>query len=261
VKPGRPVSKVAASVPVSEELTALGPYFAVEFYGELPETAGDSPWRSMSGLVDSSSDAMAERVAGVRAYLAAGTGQADASAVELRVAASVVHLGLVARVVSPLFALAVLHLQFGRVRAADLRWQPTLGSLFPLAVSRVALKAGGASITDSMLDDLLNGVVGELGAAVTPFGVNEHILRGNVASALAGAAKTLTAARPPLRDEIRTLMDRLLDSPHLADSGGFEPDGAFRRRTCCLIYRAAPDHAGGLCGDCVLAAPRGPMDS
>ena len=236
---------------VSKELAALGPYFALEFHGAFCEAEAVPPWQPMTDLVDSSSEAMAERVSGVRAYLAAGTGQ-DASAVEPRVAASVVHLGLVARVVSPLFALAVLHRQVGGVRAADLCWQPTLGSMFPLSVREAALGSSG---------DVTTGVVAELGAAIARFGVNEHILRGNVASALAGAAKTLTAARPDRRDDIRALINRLLGGSHLAGSGGFEPGGAFRRRSCCLIYRAAPDHNGGLCGDCVLAAAHGPMDT
>lgn len=236
-----------ASAPVSEELTALGPYFALEFH-EGPEAA--QPWRPMTELVDSF-DALAARVAEVRGHLAAGTGQ-KASAVEPRVAASVVHLGLVARVVSPLLALAVLHRRGGDVQIADLWWQPMLGSMFPLSVRDTALGSEGAVTT---------GAVAELGAAMARFGVNGHILRGNVASALAGAGKMLTAARPDLHDDIRALIDRHLDSSHLAGSGGFEPGGSFRRRSCCLIYRAAPDHKGGLCGDCVLAPARGPMDS
>ena len=238
-------SEVTAPDAVREELDALGPYFAVEFH-----TGGSRPpWRPMSELVDDS-EVLAERIAGVRAFLAAGTGQ-DASAVELRVAASVVHLGLVARVLSPLLALAVLHDRFGRVRASDLWWQPTLGSTFPLSLRPAALDSD---------PDVLGGVVAEFSAAVTRFGVNEHILRGNVASALASAGKTVSAARPDLRSNVRTLTSRLLDRPHLADSGGFTSDGAFRRRSCCLIYRAAPDHRGPLCGDCVLAPDHGPMD-
>lgn len=229
------------AVSVSEELAALGPFFALEFH--RAEVAS-SAWRPMSALVDGSG-VLPERVAGVRAFLAAGTGQ-EASAVELRVAASVVHLGLVARVLSPLLALAVLHRRSGPVRVADLWWQPTLGSMFPLSVRAAALDTGAGFAE----------CVDEFGAAIAPFGVNEHILRGNVASALAAAARTLAETRPDLRGHVHALIGK-----RLTGAGGFEPDGTFRRRSCCLIYRAAPDHKGGLCGDCVLAAHHGPMDT
>lgn len=252
-------SEVRAPEAAGEELAALGPYFAVEFHAaaELYGAVPASPWRPMSELLEAP-EALAERVAGVRAYLAAGTGQ-DASAVETRVAASVVHLGLVARVASPLLALAVLHRRGGQVRAADLWWQPTLGSMFPLLVRASAFDS---DLRGGPLDSgphLLGGVVDEFSTAIARFGVNQHILRGNVASALAGAGRTLAAARPDRRGDIRALMDRLLASPHLADSGSFEPDGAFRRHSCCLIYRAAPDRKGALCGDCALAPARDPM--
>jgi hypothetical protein len=78
---------------------------------------------------------------------------------------------------------------------------------------------------------------------------------------LAGAGKTLAAARPDLRDDVRALISRLLAGDYLAGSGSFEPDGAFRRRSCCLIYRAAPGRKGPLCGDCALAPDHGPMDT
>jgi FhuF 2Fe-2S C-terminal domain len=232
-----------APATASEELAALGPFFAV-----VPEEqASASSWRPMSELVDGSS-VLAERVAAVRAFLATGTEQPD-SAVELRVAASVVHLGLVARVLSPLLALAVLHRRGGRVRAADLLWQPTLGSMFPLSVRAGALDDGCVAFAEPEC-------IGEFSAAIGRFGVNEHILRGNVASALVAAGRTLAEARPGLRDDIRTLI-----GDHMADAGDFEPDGSFRRRSCCLIYRAAPGRDGALCGDCVLAPARGPMET
>lgn len=231
---------VTAPAAVSEELAALGPFFAVEVRGAGPTT----PWRPMNELVDGSS-VLTERVEAVRAFLATGTGQ-ETSAVELRVAASVVHLGLVARVLSPLLALAVLHRRRGDVRAADLWWQPTLGSMFPLSVREAALDSDA---------EFAASVIGEFSTAIARFGVNEHILRGNVASALAAAARTLSEARPDLRDDIRALI-----RPHLDGSGSFDLDGTtFRRRTCCLIYRAAPDRNGALCGDCALAPDHGPM--
>ena len=46
----------------------------------------------------------------------------------------------------------------------------------------------------------------------------------------------------------------LLDRPPLGAQCDRGPDGAFRRRSCCLIYRAAPGRRGALCGDCALRA-------
>lgn len=194
----------------------------------------------MAELIDDPA-VLEDRVAAVRTFLAGGTGQ-DAGAVELRVAASVVHLGLVARVMSPLFALAVEYGWRGSVRAADLRWQPELASTFPLSMSEAAFDDVGAG-----------DIVTELETAIAGFGVNRHILRGNVASALAGASRTLAAARPDLRDRSQARLAELLAGPQLVGSGELETDGTFRRRSCCLIYRAAPERDGSLCGDCVLA--------
>ena len=82
---------------------------------------------------------LAERAAGVRAYLAAAGGQPP-EAVEPRVAASVAHLGLAARLVSPALAAAVLH---GRPLGCDLgavRWQPALGGPVPLSLPDDAVR-------------------------------------------------------------------------------------------------------------------------
>ena len=226
---------------VSEDLAALGPFFAVELHGV---GSASPPWRSMTELVDGS-EVLPQRVEAVRAFLATGAGQ-EASAVELRVAASVVHLGLVARVLSPLLALAVLHGRGGPVRAADLWWQPTPGSMFPLSVREAALDSRAACAES----------VAEFGTAIARFGVNGHILRGNVASALAAAGRTLAAARPDRRGEVYALIGK-----HLAAAGALGPDGTFRRRSCCLIYRAAPGRKGAFCGDCALAADFGPRDT
>ncbi|NUR59245.1 MAG: hypothetical protein HOV87_11325 [Catenulispora sp.] len=230
---------------VSEQLAVLGPYFAAEFHdaSQEPETS----WRSLADLVGEPA-AMQERVAGVRAFLAAGTRQ-PTEAVELRVAASVMHLGLVARVVSPLFALAVGHGWRGSVRSADLRWQPGLASTFPLSIDESALARDGS-------DWITDGVIPELETVTAKFGVNRHILRGNAASALAGAVRTLSAARPELAGRAAGMFEAVLAGPYLAGTAGHRPDGTFRRRSCCLIYRAAPRHDGALCGDCALNVPR-----
>jgi ferric iron reductase protein FhuF len=72
--------------------------------------------------------------------------------------------------------------------------------------------------------------------------VSNQILWGNVASALHGAAALIGE---------HTAVDQLMSRPPLRGTGSII-DGQFRRRTCCLIYRAAP---GRFCGDCVLVKP------
>ncbi|SFE52001.1 FhuF 2Fe-2S C-terminal domain-containing protein [Actinacidiphila alni] len=251
---------------------SLGPFFAAEGHSAsplapgagLPDPApGGEAWRSMGELADGG-PALAERVAGVRRYLAA-MGGGPPETVETRVAASVAHLGLVARVLSPMLALAVLRGEVASgLRLADLRWRPVLGGPFPLSLpdpppgddlSGAPLEALAAALAR----DLLDGPVRELTDAFAPFRVSPHILRGNTASALNGAAGMLAAARPADAGRVRSLAAALLDRPPLRGTStreGTAEAGAyrFRRRSCCLIYRAAPGRAGALCGDCALAS-------
>jgi hypothetical protein len=235
-------------IPASERLAALGPYFAAESYdpgGGSPE----APWRSMSELLENA-DVPAGRVEAVRAYLATAGG-APTESIELRVAASVMHLGLAARTLSPLLALAVLEL---RVPAAapvglrDLRWQPSVGSTFALSIAGLeqaqpSQVAGGADVAV---------LAAELCELMRPFGVSSRVLGGNVASALNGARIAMSSADPRLAPRARDELARLLSRAPLAGTSRTAPDGRFQRRSCCLIYRAAPDRRGPVCGDCVL---------
>lgn len=230
-----------APVSVSAQLAALGPFFAVEFHDPGQP---DAAWRPMAELLDDP-DVLDARVAAVRGFLADGTGQ-HPDAVELRVAASIVHLGLVARVIAPLFAMTLIDGRVPTVSVRDLRWQPTLGSMFPLSLpSPKPDTAAPATI--------LEGAVAELLPLMARFGVSVHILRGNVASALGGAVTALGAARPDLAPAARLQLSGLIDQPMLAGSAHLEPAGGLRRHSCCLIYRATPGKDGALCGDCALA--------
>jgi len=205
---------------------SFGPFFAIETHPA--GTRARPPWRPMRELVDDPA-VLAARVRAVGTRLAAGR------PVEPRVAASVTHLGLVARLVSPGLAAAVTD---GVVPDLDLRhtwWQPVVGGAFPLSVADSA--AG--------LDQLLDGPIRTLVVATRPFGVSDQILWGNVASALHGAAGMIGARADAVLDE-------LMSRPPLRGTGT-TIDGRFRRRTCCLIYRAAPGRA--VCGDCVLVRP------
>jgi len=201
---------------------------------------------------------LADRVATVRAILADGGGQ-PVEAVELRVAASVVHLGLVARIASPVLALAVLEGRARAVRLADLRWQPQPGSAFPLSLAAYPdqdpLPDDPAALARALGRTLLDLAAAELAEAVRPYGVSRHIAWGNTASALAGATTMLVTARPGAAPRLHTVLAGLLDHPSLRGTAALGRDGRFLRRSCCLIYRAAPDRDGPLCGDCALARP------
>ncbi|MFJ5104947.1 (2Fe-2S)-binding protein [Streptomyces sp. NPDC088554] len=233
---------------VTEEIAALGPFFAVQAHPSGTEPS--PPWQPMSRPL------LEARVADVRDWLAVAGGRSP-DAVELRVAASVAHLGLAARLVSPALAAAVLHGLVLAPALADARWQPATGGPAPLSLPDGAF-AGESALSPTRLADelssrLLDGPLRELADAVAEFSVSRHILWGNTASAVNGAATMITAARPDLTARTRTLIPLLLERPPLRDTSVTTPDGAFRRRSCCLIYRAAPGGEGALCGDCALS--------
>lgn len=231
------------SATVSAELAALGPFFAVESHDE--DSAPGEPWRGMAELVNDPA-VLAARVGGVRDFLAAAGGQ-PAEAVELRVAASVTHLGLVARVLSPALAVAV-HGGWPVIDLATVRWQPQLGGSFPLSLPRSALDGSGAGAGSARA--LLDGPVRELTGAVGRLSVSPRVLWGNVASAVNGAVTVIAGIRPAQAERARALAAQLLAEPPLRGTSTTPP---FRRRSCCLIYRAAPKAAGPYCGDCVLS--------
>src|SRR5262249_15871112 len=147
----------AAPASVGAQLAELGPFFAAGFHG--PGAAVCTPWRPMAELVEDTG-VLAGRVAPVRGYHASGTGP-GAGGVEAGVGGSVVHLGLVARVTAPLFALAVVYGRGAPVDVRDLRWQPTLGSMFPLSLPEAVLSRGDAASAPD--------AVAELTAAFAPW--------------------------------------------------------------------------------------------
>jgi hypothetical protein len=232
-----------------DEITALGPFFAVATHPAAAPPAA-APWQAMTG------PAFAARAAAVRGRLAAAGGQ-QPDAVEQRVAASVAHLGLAARLLSPALAAAVLHGALLDHDLAAVRWQPVLGGPVPLSLPDTAL--GGPALEPGPLADafaarLHDGPLAELAAHHTAFGVSAHILLGNTASAVNGAAAMIASARPELAAATAAFTTAVLDRPPLRAQRDRTHEGAFRRRSCCLIYRAAPGRRGALCGDCALRA-------
>ncbi|GAA3092473.1 hypothetical protein JOF29_006985 [Kribbella aluminosa] len=220
-----------------DRIAGLGPFFGV---AQHTDPSPEPPWRRMSEIVDDPS-VLEDRVAQTRAYLGAVSGQ-ETEAIEVRVAASVTHLGLVARLISPALASAVLERRVPILALDQLHWQPILGGAFPLSLPPIP-PAGG-----DLYRELFDGPIPAIAQA---FQLSDHILTGNVASAVNGAATAMANADPTLADPARTLAAQLLATPPLRDAHTTNP---FRRRSCCLIYRAARDHNGPLCGDCVLAA-------
>ncbi|HEY3607545.1 MAG TPA: hypothetical protein VGL06_08600, partial [Pseudonocardiaceae bacterium] len=108
---------------------SFGPFFAIETHpaGEPPRP----PWRLMRELADDPA-VLADRVRAVRTHLAAGR---PVDTVEPRVAASVAHLGLVARLVSPVLGAAATDRVVPDLDLRDTWWQPVLGGAFPLSVA------------------------------------------------------------------------------------------------------------------------------
>jgi hypothetical protein len=241
------------------QLAQLGPYFAVSVHptGQpLP-----APWRPLSTLLDSPED-LRQRIADVRCALAADR---PPEAVEFRVAASVTHLGVAARLISPVLAAAVLLGRVPRMDPAEVAWQPVLGGPLPLSVPASALAGRGdqpgegrpdtGQLARELRQGLLHGPVRALTEVTAAMSVSPIVLHGNVASAVNAAAAMIATARPGLATQAATIASELLSAPELAGTWTSSAAG-FRRRSCCLIYRAAPAATSAVCGDCVLnAAP------
>jgi FhuF 2Fe-2S C-terminal domain len=212
-----------------------GPFFRLD----LPSTGAG--WRSAADL-----DA-GRLVSGTAAQL--GTS-------ELRVAASILHLAFAARLWSPILGCGLLS---GVV--------PDLGGLrvrseLPLRLG-LAEPEGWLADSAAELVSLSAGVVAHQldgFAAGLPVPLPDGLLRGNSASAMAGALGVLVRADADLAGTASDLARSLLRTPSLSDAGvlaeagaGPHPFPSFRRRSCCLYYRVP---GGGLCEDCCL--DRGP---
>src|SRR5262249_47374010 len=150
------------------------------------------------------------RVAAVRAALAATSGQAP-SAVEFRVAASVMYLGLVARLLSPTLAVAVISDGLLEFDLGNTWWQPVLGAPFPLSVPREAdtnatdhhLKP--ENLAGLLANRVVDGPIRELLQATITLSVSPRTLWGNVASAVNGAAAMIATSRPTSTDQSRLI--------------------------------------------------------
>jgi hypothetical protein len=225
---------------VTDDFTGLGPFFAVHTH--VTGATATPPWRPLDELLTDES-MLGARIAGVRTALAGGRPD---DAVEWRVAASVTHLGLVARLLSPTLAFAV---RDGTVLdLAGTWWEPVPGGAVPLSVRPPSGPPPDGALADALAESVLDGPIRRITGL---FPLSGQVLWGNVASAVNGAATMLATDRPEWTDRVQALATALLDRAPLSGTST-RADGRFRRRSCCLIYRVAPSGSGAVCGDCVL---------
>ncbi len=180
---------------------------------------------------------------------------------EARVAASVAHQGLAARLWSVALGCTALYGAVPDLSPGAVRWDPEGSAPDDLWLAEVRPLPGDAA---SLAAVVLHGHLEPLSAALRArHRVAPALLRGNAASALAAAAREITRhARPDAAARAIPLARDLLTHPLLAGAGTFtDPDtGAgtrtgtppFHRRSCCLYYRVP---GGGVCGDCCFVRP------
>jgi hypothetical protein len=232
-------------VKVLGEASALGGFFAL---GTSSAVAG---WQPMVALANDSAY-LAGQVARVRTALAAAAG-IPPDDVEERVAASVFHQGLVARLLSPPIACAALGGWVPRMQLSRLWWRPSDRAPTPVTLPDPHGTSGDSVERLGQLVRLrvVDAGVSSLTTAVERHaGLSAHITAGNIASCVVGAAAVLARQRPASADLARAVAHEVLRHPRLAEEGRFDETGRFRRASCCLYYRL-PN--AGLCGDCVLA--------
>jgi hypothetical protein len=233
-----------------------GPYFVLEPW------PGGPAWLPLSAL-GSDPAVLAERVGHARAALARNAGAAPRQ-IQERVAASIVFLGLAARLVSPALAAAVLGGVVPDLTMNDLWWRPAASGPLPLAAGPAPgtevgdlsagpqLSAAAALLSQRCVQGLAGPLLDAFG---TQFRVSPQVLWGNVASALAGAAGMLAEGFPARAQAAGQLTAAILRQGPLRGTGELvQPDAAVARRflvrrSCCLFYRVP---GGGTCGDCVL---------
>ena len=173
---------------------------------------------------------------------------------EERVAASVAQQGLAARLWSVALGCAALHGAVPDLAPPLLRWDPEAGAPDDLWLTEVRPLPGDAgTIARLVLHGHLEPLAGALRARHR---LAPGLLRGNAASALAGAARELDRwgrrhGRTDVCARASSLAAELLAHPLLAGTGTLTGT-AFRRRSCCLYYRVP---GGGVCGDCCFGRP------
>lgn len=175
---------------------------------------------------------------------------------ERRVAASIAHLGIVARLWSVALGSAALYDAVPDLSADRLHWDPDGSSPDDLRLTAVTTLPATA---ETLRETVQQGHLLPLAEAFRRDGnISPQLLWGNAGSALAAADTQIRRwarekQRPDVGERSAAIASGLFAHPDLKSTGSLRA-GAFRRNSCCLYYRC-PD--GGLCGDCVFdSAPR-----
>jgi ferric iron reductase protein FhuF len=179
------------------------------------------------------------------------------AAVPERVAASVLSLGLVSRLVSPPLAAVAVAEVLPAPRPDQLWWRAVASGPLPLGWSAIdAVDTRGwddDAVAAAFTSIVVDGLVAPLLEAFRDrFRLSPKVLAGNVASALGGAVTILTGARPRHADRAGRVLERVLSRAPLAGAATVRraaPRWVLERNNCCLYYRIP---GGGYCGDCVL---------
>lgn len=223
----------------------MGPFFTLRTEPGTPRAEGFVPLAAV--YEGAAREALAGRVAEVGRRL--GTG-------ERRVAASLAHQGLAARLWSVALGPAALTGHLPDLTGGRLWWHPDRA-----VPDELWLPAAGERLpADRLGEAVLHGHLVPLTEAVCAVsGVSAGLLWGNAASALAGTLRVLhtwclgEGGQPGTAARAAGLTAALLADPLLRDAGTLDLAGptspAYTRRSCCLYYRVP---GGGLCGDCAL---------
>ena len=225
------------------DVARLGPFFTV---GTEP-VAGERGWRPLAEL-HTDPEPLRSRIAHVRRVLDTDD----------RVAASIAFQGLAALLVSPPFAAVVLHGVLPRLTARAGYWRPTPSGPWelrcPEPTGTVVPSAGegAGALATLLVGEHLDPLVRAVRAQVA---VSPRVLWGNAASAVAAGKRLLGEERPAAAGRAAAVATRVLATGPLRGTGRLlapqPPDRnwTFRRRSCCLYYRAP---GGAPCEDCVL---------
>ncbi|CAM3712571.1 (2Fe-2S)-binding protein [Mycolicibacterium frederiksbergense] len=224
---------------VLEELSRMGGYFALAPVG--PD-AVPYPQLATTEFVTRFADA-------TRTAIAASV-RVPVHTVEARAAASSFQLGVAARLLSPMIAVALCRQAIPVLTPNNLFFSAQnhapVFSVADIEIRAARDTESAARGISELLPELfeplhltLRGV-----AALSPL-----VSTGNVASAANGAVTVLAMTHPRVEPAGRALVAALLAHAPLTGAGRLDR-GNFTRHSCCLFYKVP---GAGLCGDCVIS--------